>query len=90
MLIFYDMCVNYVGDCEGTIYPGEEKTCTCQNYIYSGFHEPIRTDGNTASADIIIIIIATIQQSHDASQLNILKDKSLIEQNNKNKLLFFF
>ncbi len=27
------ICVNYVGDCEGTIYPGEVKTCTIENYI---------------------------------------------------------
>ena len=33
-LIFYSICVNYVGDCEGTIYPGEVKTCTVENYIY--------------------------------------------------------
>ena len=24
-LIFYAICVNYVGECEGTIYPGEVK-----------------------------------------------------------------
>ena len=30
------MCVNYVGDCEGTIYPGEVKTCTVENYIFAG------------------------------------------------------
>ena len=49
-VIFYDICVNYVGDCEGTIYPGEEKTCTIENYIYSGFSIPIPTDGNTVGA----------------------------------------
>ena len=30
------ICVNYVGDCEGTIYPGEVKTCTIENYIVAG------------------------------------------------------
>lgn len=48
IVVFYDLCVNYVGDCEGTIYPGEEKTCTIENYIYSGFSIP--PDGNTAGA----------------------------------------
>jgi len=73
-VIFYDMCVNYVGDCEGTIYPGEEKTCTIENYIYSGFSFPIPTDGNTAGA---AQSSALSQQSNNPmmhSQLNILKD----------------
>ncbi|HSF49796.1 MAG TPA: hypothetical protein VLA74_03470 [Nitrososphaeraceae archaeon] len=37
----YSICVNYVGDCNGTIYPGEVKTCTVENYIWSGaFSQP--------------------------------------------------
>lgn len=36
MLVSYSICINYVGDCEGTINPGEVKTCTIENYIYSG------------------------------------------------------
>ena len=32
----YLICVNYVGDCDGTIYPGEVKTCTVENYIWLG------------------------------------------------------
>ncbi|MGH9980194.1 MAG: hypothetical protein ACRD6U_01425 [Nitrososphaeraceae archaeon] len=74
-VIFYDMCVNYVGDCEGTIYLGEEKTCTIENYIYSGFSEPIPTDGNTAGAAQSSSLLS--QQSNNPmmhSQLNILKD----------------
>jgi hypothetical protein len=35
--VSYNICVNYVGDCEGTIHPGEVKTCTIENYIHSGF-----------------------------------------------------
>ena len=31
-----DICVNYVGDCEGTIYSDEVKTCTVENYIFAG------------------------------------------------------
>ena len=74
-VIFYDMCVNYVGDCEGTIYPGEEKTCTIENYIYSGFSFSIPTDGNTAGAAQSSSLLS--QQANNPmmhSQLNILKD----------------
>ena len=49
-VIVYNICVNYVGDCEGTIYPGEEKTCKIENYIVSGFFTPIPTDGDAAGA----------------------------------------
>ena len=31
-----DICVNYVGDCEGTIYSDEIKTCTIENYVFAG------------------------------------------------------
>ena len=37
----YDICVVYEGDCQGTIYPGEDKTCTIKNYIVSGEIEEI-------------------------------------------------
>ena len=37
------ICVNYVGDCEGTIYSDEVKTCTVENYIYAGALFPSRT-----------------------------------------------
>jgi hypothetical protein len=44
----YLICVNYVGDCEGTIYPGEEKTCTIENYIVQGFIDTLESsDDNT-------------------------------------------
>jgi hypothetical protein len=46
-IIFNGICVNYVGDCEGTIYPGEVKTCTVENYIYERHFDPIQTVGNT-------------------------------------------
>ncbi|HJT84065.1 MAG TPA: hypothetical protein VJ697_06245, partial [Nitrososphaeraceae archaeon] len=32
----YNICTQYVGDCEGTIQAGEVKTCTIENYIYQG------------------------------------------------------
>ena len=35
-----------MGDCEGTIYPGEVKTCTVENYIYERHFDPIQTVGN--------------------------------------------
>lgn len=50
-VVFYDMCVNYVGDCEGTIYPGEVKTCTIENYIFFGEIIPIPTSGNSAGGN---------------------------------------
>ena len=44
----YLICVNYVGNCEGTIYPGEEKTCTIENYIVQGFIDTLESsDDNT-------------------------------------------
>ena len=61
-VIFYNVCVNYVGECEGTIYPVEEKTCTIENYIS-------RKDLYLHQLMVccrwctIIIIIAKIQQS---------------------------
>ncbi|MGD1837757.1 MAG: hypothetical protein ACPKPY_06835 [Nitrososphaeraceae archaeon] len=32
----YNVCSLYIGDCDGTIYPGQIKECTVQNYIYQG------------------------------------------------------
>ncbi|MGH9999786.1 MAG: hypothetical protein ACRD6Q_01050 [Nitrososphaeraceae archaeon] len=46
----YFICVNYVGDCEGTIYPGEEKTCTIENYIVEGNVFPLLPSDNTAGS----------------------------------------
>ena len=44
-----DICVNYVGDCEGTIYPDEVKTCTIENYITEvTFFPPPSEDDNAA------------------------------------------
>src|SRR5918995_2435534 len=45
-IINYFICVNYVGDCEGTIYPGEVKTRTVENYIYLQDTRPIQIVGN--------------------------------------------
>ena len=35
-LVHYNICVQYVGDCTGTLTAHERKTCTIQNYIFSG------------------------------------------------------
>ena len=69
--VFYDICVNYVGDCEGTIYSGEVKTCTIENYIFFGEVLPFEPDGNTADTS------STQQTNNQAiqSQPNILRDK---------------
>ena len=49
-----NICVNYVGDCEGTIYSDEVKTCTVENYFYAGAIYPPpepedNAEGNTLS-----------------------------------------
>jgi hypothetical protein len=70
-----DICVNYVGDCEGTIYPGEVKTCTIENYITAvTFFPPPSEDDNAADN---AQSSSLSQQSNNPvmqSQLNILKD----------------
>ena len=49
--VSYGICVKYVGDCNGIIYPGQVKTCTVENYIHTGVlaDEPpfIAADGAT-------------------------------------------
>jgi len=73
--ISWFICVNYVGDCEGTIYPGEVKTCTVENYIYQQFTDPIQTVGNAVDGTQQSSSLS--QQSNNPvmhSQLNILKD----------------
>src|SRR5918993_4201610 len=48
-VVFADICVNYVGDCEGTIYSDEVKTCTVENYIFAaGFFPPEPEDDDAA------------------------------------------
>src|ERR687897_3206264 len=43
-----EICVNYVGDCEGTIYSDEVKTCTIENYVWEVifFPPPPSEDGD--------------------------------------------
>ena len=54
----YQICVNYVGDCDGTIYPGEVKTCTVENYIWLG---------QIANQHLIILLMVQPQEQQ-ASQ----------------------
>ena len=35
--VSYQFCIEYVGDCAGTIRDQKKASCTIQNYIYSGF-----------------------------------------------------
>ena len=50
-VVFADICVNYVGDCEGTIYSDEVKTCTVENYIFAvGFFPPEPEDNAADNA----------------------------------------
>jgi hypothetical protein len=43
------ICVNYVGDCEGTIYSDEVKTCTIENYVWAvDFWPPPSEDDDDA------------------------------------------
>jgi hypothetical protein len=32
-----DVCVNYVGECSGIIYPWEVKECNIKNYVVNYF-----------------------------------------------------
>jgi hypothetical protein len=68
-----DICVNYVGDCDGTIYSGEVKTCTIENYIVAeGFLPPPEPEDNAADN-----AQSSLQQSNNQaiqSQPNTLRD----------------
>ncbi|HSF51824.1 MAG TPA: hypothetical protein VLA74_13775 [Nitrososphaeraceae archaeon] len=46
----FNICVNYVGDCDGTIYPGQIKTCTVENYIVAGVIRELQTGNAIDSA----------------------------------------
>ena len=50
--------MKYVGDCDGTIYPGQVKTCTVENYIYAG-------DITNFISEIPITAGTTSQQSNN-------------------------
>ena len=43
VIVEYHICVKYIGDCDGIISPGQVKTCTVENYIWSGSIKDIPT-----------------------------------------------
>ena len=73
-LISNFICVNYVGDCEGTIYPGEVKTCTIENYIYEQHIDPIQIVGNALDDTQSSLLSQQSNNQAIQSQPNILAD----------------
>jgi hypothetical protein len=73
-LISNFICVNYVGDCEGTIYPGEVKTCTIENYIYEQHIDPIQIVGNALDDTQSSLLSQQSNNQAIQSQPNILTD----------------
>ena len=73
-IIFNGICVNYVGDCEGTIYPGEVKTCTVENYIYERHFDPIQTVGNALDGTQSSLLLQQFNTQAIQSQPKMLKD----------------
>ena len=73
-LISNFICVNYVGDCEGTIYPGEVKTCTVENYIYEQHIDPIQIVGNALDDTQSSLLSQQSNNQAIQSQPNILAD----------------
>jgi hypothetical protein len=73
--VFVDICVNYVGDCEGTIHSGEVKTCTIENYIYAvDFFPPFQPEDDDIADDAL----SSLRQSNNQdmqSPLKALKDR---------------
>ena len=66
----YEICVLYEGDCQGTIYPGEEKTCTVKNYIVSGngFFSDIPSIGSISTpVETINNIVSEINEEIEIS-----------------------
>jgi hypothetical protein len=70
------ICVNYVRDCEGTIYSDEVKTCTIENYIADiRFFPPPSEDDNTADN-----AQSSLQQSNNQA---IQSNNQAIQSNNQ-------
>ena len=68
------MCVDYEGDCSGTISGDEEKLCTIKNYIVGGIiTPPIEIDDTTELSPLDTSL--QIQNS-----INDIEDKSSLEQ----------
>ena len=63
-----------MGDCEGTIYPGEVKTCTVENYIYLQNTRPIQAVGNALDGTQSSLLSQHFNNQAIQSQPNILTD----------------
>ena len=63
-----------MGDCEGTIYPGEVKTCTVENYIYERHFDPIQTVGNALDGTQSSLLSQQFNNQAIQSQPKMLKD----------------
>ena len=63
-----------MGDCEGTIYPGEVKTCTVENYIYERHSDPIQTVGNALDDTQSSLLSQQFNNQAIQSQPKMLKD----------------
>jgi hypothetical protein len=63
----YHICIKYVGDCDGTIYPVQVKTCTVENYIFSGSIKPIKNlqTNNAVDSAITTGTTTTTSQSNN-------------------------
>jgi hypothetical protein len=73
------ICVNYVGDCEGTIYSDEVKTCTIENYIADiRFFPPPSEDDNAADN-----AQSSLQQSIQSNNQAIQSNNQAIQSNNQ-------
>ena len=68
------ICVNYVGDCEGTIYSGEVKTCTIENYIFDVIFFPPPSEDDDA-ADNVQSSLQQFTNQDMQSPLKALKDR---------------
>lgn len=63
-----------MGDCEGTIYPGEVKTCTVENYIYERHFDSIQIVGNALDGTQSSLLSQQFNNQAIHSQHNILRD----------------
>src|ERR671912_441727 len=79
ILVIVDICVNYVGDCEGTIYSGEVKTCTIENYVWEViFFPPPSEDGDAEDNTLSLLQQSNNQalQPQTSSLRDIIADRT--------------
>ncbi|MGI0001280.1 MAG: hypothetical protein ACRD6Q_08630, partial [Nitrososphaeraceae archaeon] len=73
------ICVNYVGDCEGTIYSDEVKTCTIENYVWEViFFPPPSEDGDAEDNTLSLLQQSNNQalQPQTSSLRDIIADRT--------------